>query len=48
LGKITFEENKILLNLKSLAESISSKRPVGFKGNLFKECFIKSSMGPSF
>ena len=46
LGKITFTDEQILKNFKSLMQSLVDKKPTGLKGKYFTDAFIKSTMGP--
>ncbi len=46
LGKLSFTDEQILLNFKSLMLSLAEKRPASLKGKYFKEAFLKTTMGP--
>ena len=46
-GKIDFENNKLIENLRALYKSIEQNRPSGVKGKYFKSLFICTTMGPS-
>jgi len=47
LGKVSFGENDILLNIASFIESVKKARPAGTKGQYLKKISIGSTMGPS-
>ena len=46
LGKITFTDEDLLRNFKSLMRSLIEKKPPTLKGKYIKRAFIKSTMGP--
>ena len=46
-GKIDFENNKLIENLRALYKSIEQNRPSGVKGKYFKSLFICTTMGSS-
>ncbi len=46
-GKINFENNKLIENLRALYKSIEQNRPSGVKGKYFKSLFICTTMGSS-
>ena len=46
-GKVNFENNKLIENLRALYKSIEQNRPSGVKGKYFKSLFICSTMGSS-
>ena len=46
-GKIDFENNKLIENLRVLYKSIEQNRPSGVKGKYFKSLFICTTMGSS-
>ena len=47
LGKVSFGENDILLNIASFIESVKKARPAGTKRQYLKKTSIGSTMGPS-
>ena len=47
LGRVSFGENDILLNIASFIESVKKSRPAGTKGQYLKKISIGSTMGPS-
>ncbi len=46
IGKISFEEEKLLENLKALLEAIIRARPVAYRGQYMKSISISSTMSP--
>ncbi len=46
-GKVDFENNKLVENLRALHKSIEQNRPSGVKGKYFKSLFICTTMGSS-
>ena len=46
VGKLSFEKNKLLENLKTAVDSVIKARPSGAKGQYIRSSFISSSMGP--
>jgi len=46
IGRVSFDPEKLIANLVSVAEEISSARPATAKGVFMKKIFISSSMGP--
>ncbi len=46
VGKLSFEKNKLLENLKTAVDSVVKARPSGAKGQYIRSSFISSSMGP--
>lgn len=47
VGKISFDDNKLLDNINAVVNSIKSNKPSSVKGVFIKSVFITSSMGPS-
>jgi large subunit ribosomal protein L1 len=46
VGKVSFEDSKIVENIKSFFNQIIKDKPSDAKGNYIKSVFISSSMGP--
>jgi large subunit ribosomal protein L1 len=47
IGKASFEEKKLVENVKAFIESVKKMKPSGAKGTYMKKVSISSSMGPS-
>ncbi len=47
VGKASFDENKLIENIKTVVEIIRKTRPSSTKGIFIKSTFITSTMGPS-
>lgn len=47
IGKVSFEENKLLENFKAFLDSLKKAKPQSMKGTYIKTMHITSSMGPS-
>ncbi|MBL7130047.1 MAG: 50S ribosomal protein L1 [Candidatus Omnitrophica bacterium] len=48
IGKISFESNKLIENIKALLSAISANRPSSVKGNLIKSISLSTTMSPGF
>jgi len=46
IGKVSFEENKLIENFKSFIEALQKARPAAVKGKFIKSVTICSTMGP--
>jgi large subunit ribosomal protein L1 len=46
VGKLSFEENKIVANVTSFVEAIRAAKPAGVKGNYVRSITLSSTMGP--
>ena len=47
IGRVNFEDKKIIENFKSVYDAIEKDKPTGIKGNYIKGVFATNSMGPS-
>ena len=47
IGRVNFDDTKIIENFKSVYDVIEKEKPVGLKGNYIKNIFVTNSMGPS-
>jgi len=47
IGKINFENNNLIENLKVVIKAIKDAKPEGAKGKYIKEFYLNSTMGPS-
>lgn len=46
IGKISFDETKLLENLVALVEAVIKAKPSGAKGQYIKSAFLTTTMGP--
>ena len=46
IGKVSFDEAKLLENLMTLVEAINRAKPSGAKGQYIKSAFLTTTMGP--
>jgi large subunit ribosomal protein L1 len=46
IGKVSFDEAKLVENAKALADAIQKARPTGAKGTYLKKASLSSTMGP--
>jgi large subunit ribosomal protein L1 len=47
VGKVSFEETKLLDNLTAIIEAVMKAKPSGAKGQYIKSIYITTTMGPS-
>src|SRR3954452_23300000 len=46
IGKVSFDEDKLLENARALADAVQKARPTGAKGTFMKAAAVSSTMGP--
>src|ERR1700735_5282588 len=46
IGKASFDEQKLLENIRALAEAVTRAKPAGAKGTYVQKAALSSSMGP--
>ena len=46
IGKVSFDDQKLLENARALADAIQKARPTGAKGTYMKTAAVSSTMGP--
>ena len=47
VGKVSFEKQKLIENIKALAQELVRAKPASSKGKYIKSMYISSTMGPS-
>ena len=47
IGKVSFDEAKLVENVRAFVDAVTRARPSGAKGTYVKRVFISSTMGPS-
>jgi large subunit ribosomal protein L1 len=47
LGKVSFEEDKLMGNLSAVVEAVVRAKPSGAKGQYVRSAFLTTTMGPS-
>lgn len=47
IGKVSFDEKKLVENFKAVLDSLKKGKPASLKGTYIKSMFLTSSMGPS-
>jgi len=47
IGRVNFDDSKIIENFKSVCDVIEKEKPTGLKSNYIKNIFVTNSMGPS-
>jgi large subunit ribosomal protein L1 len=46
VGKVSFDENALVENVKAFADAVIKAKPTGAKGNYLKKVALSSTMGP--
>jgi len=46
IGKVSFEDEKLLENARALADAIQKAKPTGAKGTYVQKVALSSTMGP--
>jgi large subunit ribosomal protein L1 len=46
IGKASFTEDKLVENIKALADAVTKAKPAGAKGTYIQRVAVSSSMGP--
>ena len=46
VGKTSFDETKLVENIRAFVDAVSKARPTGAKGTYMKKVFLTSTMGP--
>ncbi len=47
LGKVSFEDDKLMDNLTAVMEAVMKAKPGGVKGQYVRSAFLTTTMGPS-
>lgn len=47
IGKLSFDDQDLLTNLKAIVDAVQKSKPSGAKGTYMKQIFLSSTMGPS-
>jgi len=47
VGKVSFEDDKLLENISTLVDAVVRAKPTGGKGQYVRSMFLTTSMGPS-
>jgi large subunit ribosomal protein L1 len=47
IGKLSFDENKLIDNIQAFIEQIRAAKPAGVKGNYIKAVYVSATMSPS-
>ncbi len=48
VGKASFEEQKLIENIRALVDAVNRAKPSGAKGTFMKRIAVSSTMGPGF
>jgi large subunit ribosomal protein L1 len=46
VGKVSFEADKLVENIRALVDAVNRAKPTGAKGQYLKKCSLSSTMGP--
>jgi large subunit ribosomal protein L1 len=46
IGKLSFEESRLLKNLEAVFDQIQKVKPASVKGTYIRSCYLSSTMGP--
>lgn len=46
IGKVSFDEQKLVENIRAFADAVAKARPAGAKGTYIQKVALSSSMGP--
>ena len=47
VGKLSFEDKKLIENIQAFIEQIRAAKPSGIKGNYIKAVYVSATMSPS-